>query len=194
MLPSNLDDLSETVVAAGVDALIVHARKAWLQGLSPKENRDIPPLDYGRVAALKRARPELVISVNGGITTIADSLTHLSEVDGVMMGRAAYNDPSVLLGVDPVLFGEPAPVADAFEAVEAYAPRVAEALASGIRLHTLTRHMLGLFNGRPGARAYRRHLSTFGTNADADLGTLREAVAQVSRFETVLSPTEIAAA
>ncbi|MBX9930527.1 MAG: tRNA dihydrouridine(20/20a) synthase DusA [Methylobacterium sp.] len=189
-----LDDLSETVVAAGVDALIVHARKAWLQGLSPKENRDIPPLDYGRVAALKRARPELVISVNGGITTIADSLTHLSEVDGVMMGRAAYNDPSVLLGVDPVLFGEPAPVADAFEAVEAYAPRVAEALASGIRLHTLTRHMLGLFNGRPGARAYRRHLSTFGTNADADLGTLREAVAQVSRFETVLSPTEIAAA
>jgi tRNA-dihydrouridine synthase A len=189
-----LDALADAVVAAGVDALIVHARKAWLQGLSPKENRDIPPLDYGRVAALKRARPDLVVAVNGGITTSADSLAHLAEVDGVMMGRAAYNDPSVLLGVDPVLFGEPAPVADAFEAVEAFAPTIAEALASGTRLHTLTRHMLGLFNGRPGARAYRRHLSTFGTDADAGLGTLRDAVAQVSRgAEERVADTNVAA-
>lgn len=176
-----LDSLVDAVTQAGVDGLIVHARKAWLQGLSPKENRDVPPLDYGRVARLKQKRPSLPIAINGGIATIDDTLTQLTVVDGVMMGRAAYNEPALLLDVDHRVFGEAAPVADAFEAVEAFAPTIAEALGNGIRLHTLTRHMLGLFNGRPGARAYRRHLSTFGTRADADLSTLREAVAQVSR-------------
>uniref|UniRef100_UPI0035CC6101 tRNA dihydrouridine(20/20a) synthase DusA n=1 Tax=uncultured Methylobacterium sp. TaxID=157278 RepID=UPI0035CC6101 len=178
---SALDALTEEVVAAGVDALVVHARKAWLQGLSPKENRDVPPLDYGRVAALKRAWPDLPIALNGGIATVGDALARLSDVDGVMIGRAAYGEPAILLDVDPVLFGQAPPVADVFEAVEAFAPTIAQALAGGVRLHTITRHMLGLFNGRPGARAFRRHLSTRGMNADAGLATLREAVALVSR-------------
>ncbi|AWN41582.1 tRNA dihydrouridine(20/20a) synthase DusA [Methylobacterium durans] len=176
-----LDALAGIVVAAGVDALVVHARKAWLQGLSPKENRDIPPLDYGRVVRLKRARPGLPVAVNGGITTVAEAREHLRDLDGVMMGRAAYSDPAELLAVDPDLFGEAAPVADAFAAVEAFEPYAAEALAAGTRLHSLTRHMLGLFNGRPGARAFRRHLATHGMRPEAGLATLREAVAMVSR-------------
>jgi tRNA-dihydrouridine synthase A len=176
-----LDTLADMVVRAGVDGLVVHARKAWLQGLSPKENRDVPPLDYGRVVRLKRSRPDLPIAVNGGIGTVAQARAHLEDVDGVMMGRAAYSDPARLIAVDPELFGEPAPVADAFEAIEAYAPYIAEALAGGTRLHSLTRHMLGLFNGRPGARAYRRHLATHGMRAEAGLATLREAVSLVAR-------------
>ena len=178
-----LDALTEAVVAAGVDGLVVHARKAWLQGLSPKENRDVPPLDYGRVARLKRAHPTLPVAVNGGIATIADAAAHLAAVDGVMIGRAAYSDPAILLDVDPVLFGEAAPVADPFAAVAAFEPVLAGFLAEGLRLHTVTRHMLGLFNGRPGARAYRRHLSTHGTQADADLATLRDAVNLVVQAE-----------
>lgn len=176
-----LDALAEAVVAAGVDGLIVHARKAWLKGLSPKENRDVPPLDYDRVVRLKRARPELPIAVNGGIAGVAQAKAHLSSLDGVMIGRAAYGEPAGLIAVDPELFGTPAPVADAFEAVEAYAPYVAAALGQGERLHAITRHMLGLFNGRPGARAFRRHLSTAGVEADAGLATLQAAMAMVSR-------------
>ena len=176
-----LDALAQAVVAAGVDALVVHARKAWLQGLSPKENRDVPPLDYGRVARLKRAHPGLPIAVNGGIVTLDQARARLAAVDGVMVGRAAYTEPALLLGVDPELFGEPAPQPDAFAAVAAYEPYIAAALARGERLHAMTRHMLGLFNGRPGARAYRRHLSTAGMRPDADLATLRTAVAFVSR-------------
>jgi tRNA-dihydrouridine synthase A len=178
-----LDALAGAAIAAGVDGLVVHARKAWLQGLSPKENRDVPPLDYGRVARLKQAHADLSIAVNGGIDTIADAQAHLAAVDGVMIGRAAYSDPAILLDVDPVLFGEAAPVSDPFAAVTAFEPVLAGFLQEGLRLHTVTRHMLGLFNGRPGARAYRRHLSTFGTHAEADLATLRQAVAQVSRAE-----------
>lgn len=176
-----LDALAEAVVAAGVDGLIVHARKAWLQGLSPKENRDVPPLDYARVVRLKAARPGLPIAVNGGVQTVTEAAGHLRRLDGVMMGRVAYTDPATLLAVDPGLFGEAAPVADAFAAVEAYAPYIADALARGERLHAITRHMLGVFNGRPGARAFRRHLSTAGMAADAGLATLRAAVAMVSR-------------
>lgn len=176
-----LDAVVEAAVAAGVDGLVVHARKAWLKGLSPRENRDVPPLDYGRVARLKAARPELPIAVNGGIADIPAAKARLAEVDGVMMGRAAYTDPALLLSVDPELFGEPAPVADAFAAIEALEPVIAEGLARGLRLHAYTRHMLGLFNGRPGARAFRRHLATAGMAPDAGLGTLREAVARVSR-------------
>ena len=178
-----LDALTDAVVAAGVDGLVVHARKAWLQGLSPKENRDVPPLDYGRVARLKQAHPTLPIAVNGGIATIAEAETHLAAVDGVMIGRAAYGDPAILLDVDPLLFGVPAPAADPFDAVAAFEPVLAGFLAEGTRLHAVTRHMLGLFNGRPGARSYRRHLSTHGTLPEADLGTLRQAVALVSRAE-----------
>ncbi|GLS68545.1 tRNA-dihydrouridine(20/20a) synthase [Methylobacterium tardum] len=176
-----LDSLADAVVAAGVDGLIVHARKAWLQGLSPKENRDVPPLDYGRAARLKRRLPGLPVSVNGGLRDLAAVRSQLDAVDGVMVGRAAYTEPALLLDVDPALFGVPAPAADAFAAVAAFEPYVASVLARGERLHAVTRHMLGLFNGRPGARAYRRHLSTYGMRPEADLATLRDAVALVAR-------------
>ncbi|WP_283206910.1 tRNA dihydrouridine(20/20a) synthase DusA, partial [Methylorubrum podarium] len=172
-----LDAVAGAVVAAGADGLIVHARKAWLKGLSPRENRDVPPLDYGRVGRLKQAHPDLPIAINGGIAGIADAKARLAEVDGVMIGRAAYTEPSLLLDVDPELFGEPAPVADAFAAIAALEPIIADGLQRGLRLHAYTRHMLGLFNGRPGARAYRRHLATAGMAAEAGLLTLREAAA-----------------
>jgi len=189
-----LDRLTDCVTAAGVDALTVHARKAWLQGLSPKENRDIPPLDYSRVYRLKQARPELPVAINGGIRTMPEVHEHLRRVDGVMLGRVAYQEPEILLAVDPELFGEAAPVADAFEAVAAYEPYVAARLAEGVRLHAMTRHMLGLFTGRPGARAYRRHLATEAVSPTADLQTLRDAVAHVSRAEARLAETPLAAA
>jgi len=176
-----LDALADAVMAAGVDGLIVHARKAWLQGLSPKENRDIPPLDYGRAARLKRRLPGLPVSVNGGLRDLDAARAQLAAVDGVMVGRAAYTEPALLLDVDPALFGVPAPAADAFAAVAAFEPYVASVLARGERLHAVTRHMLGLFNGRPGARAFRRHLSTYGMRPEADLATLRDAVALVAR-------------
>ncbi len=176
-----LDSLAQAVIAAGVDGLIVHARKAWLKGLSPKENRDIPPLDYGRAARLKAVHPALPIAVNGGVTTIAQAKALLHDLDGVMIGRAAYSDPAILLDVDSEMFGETPPVANAFEAVEAFAPTIARGLEEGLRLHAFTRHMLGLFNGRPGARAYRRHLATAGMAPEAGLATLREAVAHVMR-------------
>ncbi|GJE39203.1 tRNA-dihydrouridine synthase A [Methylobacterium persicinum] len=176
-----LDALADAVVTAGVDGLIVHARKAWLKGLSPKENRDVPPLDYGRAARLKAARPTLPLAVNGGLRSLGDVQARLAEVDGVMVGRAAYMEPAMLLDVDPLLYGMAAPAPDPFAAVEAFEPYVAGVLQSGERLHAVTRHMLGLFNGRPGSRAFRRHLSTQGMRADADLDTLRAAVALVSR-------------
>lgn len=183
-----LDRLTDAVVAAGCDELTVHARKAWLQGLSPKENRDIPPLDYPRVYRLKQARPGLPVAINGGIETMAEVREHLRHVDGVMLGRVAYHEPQILLAVDPELHGEAPPVADAFEAIEAYEPYMAARLAEGERLHTMTRHMLGLFAGRPGARAYRRHLATEAVKPGAGLETLREAVAQVSRATERLAP------
>jgi tRNA-dihydrouridine synthase A len=176
-----LDRLAGSVVAAGVDALIVHARKAWLQGLSPKENRDVPPLDYGRVYRLKGAHPALPVGINGGIKTMAETREHLARVDGVMLGRVAYQEPEILLSVDRDLFGEEPPVADAFAAVEAFEPYIADRLKEGVRLASMTRHMLGLFAGRPGARAYRRHLATEAVKPGAGLETLREAVAHVAR-------------
>src|SRR3954471_5520210 len=176
-----LDRLTDAVTRAGADAVTVHARKAWLQGLSPKENRDIPPLDYDRVYRLKLARPNLPVAINGGIGAMAQIREHLRHVDGVMLGRAAYQEPEILLAVDRELFGEEPPVADAFEAVEAYEPYVAARLAEGVRLHAMTRHMLGLFTGRPGARAYRRHLATEAPKPGAGLEVLRDAVAHVAR-------------
>jgi tRNA-dihydrouridine synthase A len=170
-----------SVFAAGADALIVHARKAWLKGLSPKENRDVPPLDYGLVHRLKAAHPDRIIAINGGIDTVAEAAAQLAHVDGVMVGRAAYQDPAILLDVDSAIFGVTPAAADGFEALERFAPYVAARLAEGVRLHSMARHILGLFNGRPGARAFRRHLATAGTRPEAGLHTLREAISLVSR-------------
>src|SRR5579883_616193 len=183
----------EKVKAAGADAVIVHARKAWLDGLSPKENRDIPPLDYPLVAELKRTHPDLPVAINGGVRDLAAAAALLREVDGVMVGRAAYQTPEMLIGVDPLLFGEAAPVADAFEAVEAYVPYIERELAAGTRLHDMIRHLLGLFAGRPGARAYRRRLATLAPQRGAGLDVLREAVAEVSPRMEDAAPERTAA-
>jgi tRNA-dihydrouridine synthase A len=173
--------MADAVFAAGASALVVHARKAWLKGLSPKENRDVPPLDYGLVHRLKIEHPDRPIAINGGIKSIAEAKPHLADLDGVMIGRAAYQDPALLIDVDAAIFGTSPQVADGFEAIELYAPYIESRLREGVRLHTITRHMLGLFNGRPGARAFRRHLATAGLAPDAGLQTLREAVTLVSR-------------
>jgi tRNA-dihydrouridine synthase A len=167
------------VKAAGAAALIVHARKAWLDGLSPKDNRSIPPLDYPLVRALKRSHPDLPIILNGGVADLAAARAELRHVDGVMIGRAAYQTPELLIGVDPQLFGEQPPVADAFEAIEAFMPVIARGLKRGERLHDYTRHLHGLFTGRPGARAYRRVLSSEGVRAGAGIEVLERAVACV---------------
>jgi tRNA-dihydrouridine synthase A len=182
-----LFDLVEAVKAAGAAAVIVHARKAWLEGLSPKDNRDIPPLDYPLVYELKAAQHDLAIAINGGIGDLDAAREHLRHVDGVMFGRAAYQSPEMLMRVDPLLFGQEAPFADPFEAVEAYAPYIARALERGVRLHDMTRHMLGLFAGRPGARAYRQKLAMLAPARGAGLEVLREALAQVAREPAPMS-------
>ncbi|MCG6203072.1 tRNA dihydrouridine(20/20a) synthase DusA [Rhodopseudomonas sp. HC1] len=174
-----LDTLARSVVAAGVDALVVHARKAWLNGLSPKENRDIPPLDYDRVYRLKQALPNIPIIINGGITSIAAAKQHLAHVDGVMLGRAAYQEPWRLLDVDPELFGEAAPHASMKQALEALLPYIERQLAQGVRLHAITRHLIGAYQGVPGARAFRRYLSEFGVKPDADASVLIKAMVAV---------------
>ena len=155
----SLATMAAAVEAAGADALIVHARKAWLAGLSPKENRDVPPLDYARVYRLKAAHPKLPVIINGGIASIEAAQTHLRQVDGAMLGRAAYREPWRLLAVDPLLFGEPAPVPSAKAALAALVPYVERELAQGRRLHSITRHVLGLFHAVPGARAFRRYIA-----------------------------------
>jgi tRNA-dihydrouridine synthase A len=174
-----LDVLARRVIAAGADVLIVHARKAWLNGLSPKENRDIPPLDYSRVYRLKAALPQVPIIINGGICSLEEAKAHLDHVDGVMLGRAAYQEPWRLLNVDPLLFGESAPHATMKDAFEAMIPYIERELARGTRLHSITRHFVGAFHAVPGARAFRRHLAEHGVRPGADVGVLREAIALV---------------
>ena len=174
-----LDALADRLVDAGIDALIVHARMAWLKGLSPKENRDVPPLDYPLVYRLKERLPGLPIAINGGIASFDAIERHLASMDGVMLGRAAYQNPGLLLDVDPILFDAASPHADAFAVIEAMIPYIAARMAEGSRLHAITRHMLGLFQGLPGARAYRRHLATEGIGPEADARTLRDAAGHV---------------
>ena len=169
--------LVDAVARAGAAAAIVHARKAWLKGLSPRDNRDIPPLDYALVHELKDAWPDLPIILNGGLNDLARAQAHLPHLDGVMFGRAAYQNPEILLGVDPLFFGEAAPVADAFAAVAAYRPYMASALARGVRLHDMTRHMLGLFAGRAGARGWRQTLATHAPKRGAGLEVVDAALA-----------------
>ncbi len=179
---SALDVFARKVIAAGVDALIVHARKAWLQGLSPKENRDVPPLDYDRVYRLKASFPDLPIIINGGVGGISEAKQHLAHVDGVMLGRAAYQEPWRLLKVDPELFGEAAPHRTMMCALEAMIPYIEDQLAGGARLHSITRHLVGAFHGVPGARAFRRCLAENAVKADAGINVLREAIALVDEL------------
>ncbi len=174
-----LDALVDAIVQAGVDGVIVHARKAWLQGLSPKENRDVPPLDYDLVHALKRERPTLFVAINGGIASNDQAVEQLERVDGVMLGRAAYQNPELLLDVDARFFGVPLSNGDGVEAVELFMAYMARKLETGVRLHDMTRHLLGLFVGRPGARAWRRHLATQGSRPGAGLDVVKEALAKV---------------
>jgi tRNA-dihydrouridine synthase A len=174
-----LDGLARGVVAAGADALIVHARKAWLNGLSPKENRDIPPLDYERVYRLKAAFQEQPIVINGGIASLDEARRHLDHVDGVMLGRAAYQEPWRLLDVDRELFGETPPHPTMQDAFEAMMPYIERELARGVRLHSITRHFVGAFHGIPGARAFRRCLAERGVKPGAGIDVLRDAMALV---------------
>ena len=171
--------LIDACAASGVTVFAVHARKAWLEGLSPKENRDVPPLDYGLVYRVKHERPSLTILVNGGIETLEQADEHLRHVDGVMLGRAAYHNPVLLAEVDARFFGGEQRDLDA--AVAQYCEHVERELGKGARLHTLIKPMLGLYNGRPGARLFRRHLSENAPRHDAGISVLRDALALIGQ-------------
>jgi tRNA-dihydrouridine synthase A len=171
--------LVDACAAAGVSTFVVHARKALLKGLSPKENRDVPPLDYPLVYRLKRERPALTIVLNGGVPSLDAAQAHLAQVDGVMLGRAAYHTPALLGEVDQRIFGGVGTVEPA-EAVARYRPYVARQLARGTHLAAMTRHMLGLFHGAPGARAWRRILTVEGVKPGAGLEVIDAALAAVS--------------
>lgn len=171
----------DVVSDAGCTRFVVHARKAWLKGLSPKENREVPPLDYERVYRLKAARPDLEIVINGGIETIEEARRHLDHVDGVMLGRAAYQNPAILADVDRLIFdaGTESPTRAA--ALEAMLPYIEQHLERGGRLSNITRHVLGLYHGQPRGKTFRRHLSEGATSADATADVLRDAIAIVER-------------
>ncbi|WP_352613669.1 tRNA dihydrouridine(20/20a) synthase DusA [Mesorhizobium sp. M0323] len=174
-----LDALADGVFAAGADALWVHARKAWLEGLSPKENRDIPPLDYGRVYRLKARKQNKFIGINGGIQSLAEALTHLDHVDGAMLGRAAYHTPGILTGIDAAFYGSTAESFDFVALIDAMADYASRHIEQGGRLGHVTRHMVGLFHGLPGARRYRQILSTDATRPGAGPQVLKAAFAEV---------------
>ncbi len=170
-----LDDLADGVFGAGADALWVHARKAWLEGLSPRENRDIPPLDYDRVYRLKQRYTDRFIGINGGIQTLDEVANHLGHVDGAMLGRAAYHTPGILAAADAMLSDTPATPFDAPALIDTMADYATRHIANGGRLGHVTRHMVGLFHGIPGARRYRQILSTEATRPGATAEMLRQA-------------------
>ncbi|MER9215680.1 tRNA dihydrouridine(20/20a) synthase DusA [Mesorhizobium sp. M0074] len=174
-----LDALADAVFAAGADALWVHARKAWLEGLSPKENRDIPPLDYDRVYRLKARKQNKFIGINGGIQYLAEALTHLDHVDGAMLGRAAYHTPGILTGIDAAFYGSTAESFDFAALIDAMADYASRHIEQGGRLGHVTRHMVGLFHGLPGARRYRQILSTEATKPGAGPEVIKTAFAEV---------------
>lgn len=171
----------ETLAKAGVTSFIVHARKAWLSGLSPKENREIPPLDYALVQQIKRDNPDLTIVLNGGVETAIQAKELLGSVDGIMVGRAAYQNPRLLLDVDPLIFDQPSRFNDPATVLESYFPYITEQLARGIGLHAMSRHFLGLFQGLPGGRHFRRILSMEATQNGAGLSVIRAALDAVAR-------------
>jgi tRNA-dihydrouridine synthase A len=171
---ADLQHFTQTMLEAGVRVLVVHARKAWLQGLSPKENRDVPPLDYERVYRLKREFPELVVVINGGITTVDDVRKHLAQLDGVMLGRAAYHDPYLLAQIEATLHGQPLPRRE--DVLLRLRPYVEAELARGTALKHISRHLLGLYQGEPGARAFRRIISEGAHLPGADWSLLERAL------------------
>ena len=178
-----LFSFTDTVKSAGADALIVHARKAWLKGLSPRENREVPPLDYAIVHRLKAAHPDLAVILNGGIASVEQAQEQLNAelggLDGVMMGRAAYQEPWRLLSVDAAFYGEAPAFATPKEAAFALIPYIEREMARGVRLNSITRHVLGLFRAVPGARAFRRHLSVETVRPGAAASVLADALALV---------------
>jgi len=178
---------AEAARAVRVDALIVHARKAWLKGLSPRENREVPPLDYPLVRRLKTAHPDLPIVLNGGIATLEQARTEADGLDGVMMGRAAYQEPWRLIDVDPMFFDSAAQFSSSRQVALALIPYIERELQKGVRLHSITRHLLGLFRAVPGARAFRRHLATQAVKADAGSNVLIDALALVLDRDTDLA-------
>ena len=187
-----LDALAAAVIVAGADAIWVHARKAWLEGLSPKENREVPPLDYARVYRLKQRFPDTFIGINGGIASLDQAERHLAILDGVMLGRAAYHTPEILGEIDARFYGDANEAVDSREIVEVMLPYIAHALAKGTRLSHITRHMLGLFHGSPGARAWRRILTVGAVQPGADVSVVLTALAAVSEPTEV--PAELAVA
>ncbi len=177
-------DLVGRLHEAGAGAVIVHARKAWLQGLSPKENREVPPLRYDRVLAVKRAFPDLPVVLNGGLENLDQACAWLDRVDGVMVGRAAYQHPHRWLAVDTRIHGDPAPSTDRFHILAAHRPYLAAELARGTPLRFMARHLLPLFDGLPGARHWRRHLSRHMHTPGADLSVIDDALAALERVHT----------
>ena len=173
-----LDALADAVFADGCDGLWVHARKAWLSGLSPKQNREVPPLDHGRVYELKQRLPHRFIGINGGIDSLDAAAAHLAHVDGAMLGRAAYRTPAILAQVDRRFYGAGA-VTDSADVIGFMIPYIERALADGVRLPEITRHMLGLFHGAPGARRWRQILSVEAARRGAGIAVLRAALAAV---------------
>ena len=188
---ADLSRFVETVALAGCTTFIVHARKAWLHGLSPKENRDIPPLDYERVRRLKVSRPEMTIILNGGIKTIDEAKMHLEHLDGVMLGRAVYQNPSILLGVDEGMFGAPARSTHPAAIVMRMAPYIERELERGEMLSSITRHMLGLVQGVPGARGFRRHLTEGAIRRGAGLEILFEALRFLDQERVDMAPQAV---
>ena len=177
---AGLTDFVGTVAEAGCSTFIVHARKAWLQGLSPKENREIPPLNYEMVYGLKRDFPHLEILINGGITTLPQCQQHLQQVDGVMVGREAYSNPYLLAEVDETIYGDRHPIPCRQAVAEGYIAYCEAQMAKGVRLNHMTRHMLGLFQGKPGARRFRRHISENVHKTDATIEVLHQALTEVA--------------
>jgi tRNA-dihydrouridine synthase A len=176
---ASLDALADAVIAAGTDAIWVHARKAWLKGLSPRENRDVPPLDYERVYRLKQTRPNVFVGINGGIGSLEEASNHLKQVDGAMLGRAAYQTPAVLAEVDSAFYSEPATGGDLREVVVSHIPRIERWLAEGARLGPIVRPLLGLFHGLPGARRWRQILTVEACRPGAGVEVVDRALAAV---------------
>lgn len=177
------DFIDKVSTQGGCEMFIIHARKAWLSGLSPKENREIPPLDYPRVYQLKRDFPHLTMAINGGVKTLEEAKEHLRHLDGVMVGREAYQNPSILAEVDNQLFDSQSSVVNTFDAVRQMFPYIEKELSEGAYLGHITRHMLGIFQGIPGARQWRRYLSENAHKKGADLAVVEQALALVERGE-----------